>query len=60
MLGLATVIGVLATDYIGFLATLPGRASSLVIVGDLFDFWFEYRTAIPRRVFPTLAVLQRV
>jgi len=43
-----------------FLETLPGRASSLVIVGDLFDFWFEYRTAIPRRAFPTLAVLQRL
>jgi UDP-2,3-diacylglucosamine hydrolase len=43
-----------------FLDALPGRASSLVIVGDLFDFWFEYRTAIPRRLFPTLAALQRV
>lgn len=43
-----------------FLDTLPGRASSLVIVGDLFDFWFEYRTAIPRSAFATLAVLQRL
>lgn len=43
-----------------FLGALPGRASSLVIVGDLFDFWFEYRTAIPRRAFATLAVLQRL
>ena len=43
-----------------FLNSLPGRASSLYIVGDLFDFWFEYRTAIPRRHFPTLAVLQRL
>ena len=43
-----------------FLATLPGRASSLYIVGDLFDFWFEYRTAIPRRFFGTLAALGRL
>jgi UDP-2,3-diacylglucosamine hydrolase len=43
-----------------FLDTLPGRASSLVIVGDLFDFWFEYRTAIPRRLFRTLARLERL
>jgi len=43
-----------------FLNSLPGRASSLYIVGDLFDFWFEYRTAIPRHYFPTLAVLQRL
>jgi UDP-2,3-diacylglucosamine hydrolase len=43
-----------------FLASLPGRASDLYIVGDLFDFWFEYRTAIPRRHFPTLAALRRL
>lgn len=42
------------------LESLPGRASQLFIVGDLFDFWFEYRTAIPRRLFPTLAVLERL
>ncbi len=43
-----------------FLNSLPGRAASLYIVGDLFDFWFEYRTAVPRRHFRTLAVLQRL
>jgi UDP-2,3-diacylglucosamine hydrolase len=43
-----------------FLDSLPGRAASLYIVGDLFDFWFEYRTAIPRRHFPTLAALARL
>jgi UDP-2,3-diacylglucosamine hydrolase len=40
-----------------FLTSLPGRASELYVVGDLFDFWFEYRTAIPRRHFATLAAL---
>ncbi len=44
----------------GFLDSLHGRASALYIVGDLFDFWFEYRTAIPRRHFPTLARLERL
>ena len=43
-----------------FLNSLPGRASSLYIMGDLFDFWFEYRTAIPRRHFSTLAALSRL
>ena len=43
-----------------FLNSLPGRASSLYIVGDLFDFWFEYATAIPRLHFRTLATLQRL
>ena len=44
----------------GFLGSLPGRATELVVVGDLFEFWFEYRTAIPRRLFRTLSALQRV
>ena len=43
-----------------FLNSLPGRAASLYIVGDLFDFWFEYRTAIPRRHFDTLTTLGRL
>ena len=43
-----------------FLNSLEGRASSLYIVGDLFDFWFEYRTAIPRRHFATLARLAKL
>ncbi len=44
----------------GFLDSLAGRISTLVVVGDLFDFWFEYRTAIPRRHFATLAALARL
>jgi UDP-2,3-diacylglucosamine hydrolase len=43
-----------------FLDSLPGRATSLYVVGDLFDFWFEYRSTIPRRHFHTLAALERV
>ncbi len=43
-----------------FLNTLPGRAQSLTIVGDLFDFWFEYRTAIPRRYFKVLHTLRHI
>jgi len=43
-----------------FFDSLPGRASRLVIAGDLFDFWFEYRTAIPKRHFSTLLALRRL
>jgi UDP-2,3-diacylglucosamine hydrolase len=43
-----------------FLASLEARASTVYIVGDLFDFWFEYRTAIPRALFETLAALRRL
>jgi UDP-2,3-diacylglucosamine hydrolase len=32
----------------------------LFIVGDLFDYWFDYRTAIPRHHVRTLAALHRL
>ena len=43
-----------------FLRALPGRAGSLLINGDLFDFWFEWRAAIPRTGFRVLAALADV
>jgi UDP-2,3-diacylglucosamine hydrolase len=42
---------------ITFLRALAGRPGSLLINGDLFDFWFEWRSAIPRVGFRTLAAL---
>ncbi len=36
------------------------RASEIVINGDLFDFWFEYRNAIPKGYDKTLDLLRRV
>lgn len=33
------------------LAEVPGRAAALFVLGDLFDFWFEYRHAIPKGTF---------
>lgn len=40
-----------------FLRHLEGRAGSLVINGDLFEFWFEWRHVMPRRAFRVLAAL---
>jgi UDP-2,3-diacylglucosamine hydrolase len=40
-----------------FLRNLEGRAGSLVINGDLFDFWFEWKSVIPRNSFRALAAL---
>jgi UDP-2,3-diacylglucosamine hydrolase len=31
------------SDLLGLLAHLEGRASGLYLLGDIFDFWFEYR-----------------
>ncbi|HUX33363.1 MAG TPA: UDP-2,3-diacylglucosamine diphosphatase [Gemmatimonadaceae bacterium] len=41
----------------GFLGALRGRAGSLVINGDLFEFWFEWRRVMPRPAFRVLAAL---
>lgn len=40
-----------------FLEAVPDLAEHLVINGDLFEFWFEYRSVIPRGAYPTLQVL---
>lgn len=40
-----------------FLRSEAARSSGLLINGDLFDFWFEYRSVIPRRHFRVLAAL---
>jgi UDP-2,3-diacylglucosamine hydrolase len=45
---------------ISFLRYVATHAGSLVINGDLFEFWFEWRTVIPRRGFRTIAALADV
>ena len=40
-----------------FLRSLRDRADHLYIVGDLFDFWFEYRTVVPRQHYTVLHTL---
>lgn len=42
---------------LGFLKHLHGRAGALVVNGDLFEFWFEWRHVMPRRTFRVLAAL---
>jgi len=45
---------------ISFLRHVATHGRALVINGDLFEFWFEWRTVIPRRGFRTLAALADV
>ena len=40
-----------------FLEYAGSHTRDLVINGDLFDFWFEYRTAVPSRHFHTVRLL---
>lgn len=43
-----------------WLESVPDRTHHLVINGDLFDFWFEYGSVIPRGHTRTLGLLSRV
>ena len=43
-----------------FLDSIAGQAEELIMLGDILDYWFEYRTAVPRghtRFFGALARL---
>jgi UDP-2,3-diacylglucosamine hydrolase len=46
--------------FVAFLERVGDEAASLLIAGDLFDFWFEYGEVIPGRHFRTLAALARL
>lgn len=46
--------------FLRFLAAVPDLGAQLVVNGDLFDFWFEYGTVVPRRAFRVLSALHRL
>lgn len=43
---------------LAFLRSIISSTDQLFIVGDLFDFWFEYKTVIPKGFHRTLSGLQ--
>ncbi len=45
---------------LAFLRSIRGKADSLYILGDLFDFWFEYGSAIPKTGFRVLTELAKL
>lgn len=46
--------------FLSWLAHTPGVASQVVLNGDVFDFWFEYRRGIPEGHDRVLSVLREV
>ncbi|MFZ9778436.1 MAG: UDP-2,3-diacylglucosamine diphosphatase, partial [Schleiferiaceae bacterium] len=34
--------------FVAWMDSVKPRAAALYLVGDVFDFWFEYRRAIPK------------
>jgi len=47
----------IARAFRSFLDTVPQAGDELVVNGDLFDFWFEYGSAVPRRHLGTVMQL---
>jgi UDP-2,3-diacylglucosamine hydrolase len=45
---------------LAFLEAVPSLGDSLLINGDLFDFWFSYSRVIPRRGFHVASALARL
>lgn len=43
-----------------FFRTISNDATHLYIVGDLFDFWFEYKYVIPKKYFAFLYLLKEM
>ena len=46
------------SELLALLAHVRTAGGSLVVNGDLFDFWFEWKSVIPRRAFRILAALR--
>lgn len=46
--------------FIRFLKRHAERAQKVFIIGDLFEFWFEYRSVVPKRYFGILALLSQM
>lgn len=43
--------------FLTFLSVIKNSCSKLFIVGDFFDYWFEYKYVIPKEFYRTLAAL---
>ncbi len=44
--------------FLSFLKSIESKADKIFFVGDLFDFWFEYKYVIPKRYFSVLHQLK--
>ncbi|MGA2297496.1 MAG: UDP-2,3-diacylglucosamine diphosphatase [FCB group bacterium] len=45
---------------IRFLEAISADCETLYIVGDLFDYWFDYKTVVPKYFYRTLTVLKKL
>lgn len=45
---------------LNFLDSIKRDCKTLIIVGDLFDYWFEYKTVIPKYFYKTITKLDEL
>ncbi len=43
-----------------FLDSLPGNTAALYLLGDIWDFWYEYRDVVPKGYIRVFAALQKL
>lgn len=48
---------IIENKFLSLLGKIKSDCSTLVLLGDIFDFWFEYKRVIPSYFYRTLAVL---
>ena len=46
--------------FVDFLRSLPGDTSALYLLGDIWDFWYEYRDVVPQGYVRVLAAIQEL
>ena len=44
--------------FVGFLRSLPEETAALYLLGDIWDFWYEYRDVVPKGYVRVLAAIQ--
>ena len=46
--------------FVAWLDSIKQDAAAIFLVGDLFDFWFEYKTVVPKGFTRTLGKLAEI
>ena len=46
--------------FVAWLDAVKGNAAAIFLLGDLFDFWFEYKTVVPKGFTRTLGKLAEI
>ncbi|MCL2039580.1 MAG: UDP-2,3-diacylglucosamine diphosphatase [Bacteroidetes bacterium] len=49
---------IIENSFLNFLDTIEKDCTTLILLGDIFDYWFEYKFTIPKYYYRTLAKLE--